>query len=39
LKRRLYLLFAQNDLMETKADDHIFVVVIKIPEHEGSYNR
>jgi two-component system LytT family sensor kinase len=31
LKRRLYLLFAQNDLIETKADNNIFVVVLKIP--------
>jgi len=31
LKRRLYLLFAQNDLIETNADNNIFVVVIKIP--------
>jgi sensor histidine kinase YesM len=31
LKRRLYLLFAQNDLLTTTAIDHTFVVTLKIP--------
>lgn len=31
LKRRLYLLFARSDLMETKSDNDIFVIVMKIP--------
>lgn len=31
LKRRLYLLFAQNDLLNTTATDNTFVVTLKIP--------
>lgn len=32
MKRRLYLLFARNDLMETKISNNIFTVVLKIPK-------
>lgn len=32
LRRRLYLLFAQNDLLETRIENNVFVVTIKIPQ-------
>ena len=32
VQRRLYLLFARNDLMETHASDNIFTTIIKIPQ-------
>lgn len=32
LQRRLYLLFAQNDLLQTQQTDTIFTVVLKIPK-------
>jgi sensor histidine kinase YesM len=32
VQRRLYLLFARNDLVETHADDNIFTTTIKIPQ-------
>lgn len=32
VQRRLYLLFARNDLMETHANDNIFTTIIKIPQ-------
>ncbi|MDP4129227.1 MAG: histidine kinase [Bacteroidota bacterium] len=32
VKRRLYLLFARNDLVETEAEDHIFTTSIRIPQ-------
>jgi sensor histidine kinase YesM len=32
IKRRLYLLFARNDLVETQATDHLFTTTIKIPQ-------
>jgi hypothetical protein len=32
LKRRLYLLYARNDLVETHLDDHIFTTIIRIPQ-------
>jgi LytS/YehU family sensor histidine kinase len=32
IKRRLYLLFARNDLLETEVADHIFTTTIKIPQ-------
>lgn len=31
LKRRLYLLYARNDLMETRTEDHTFIASLKIP--------
>jgi two-component system, LytTR family, sensor kinase len=39
VKRRLYLLFARTDLVETTARDHIFTTIINIPKHESSHNR
>ncbi len=32
VQRRLYLLFARTDLIETYADDNIFTTIIKIPQ-------
>ncbi|HEY3429451.1 MAG TPA: histidine kinase, partial [Cyclobacteriaceae bacterium] len=32
LRRRLYLLFAQNDLLQTDQTDRIFTVTLKIPK-------
>jgi hypothetical protein len=32
IKRRLYLLFARNDLLETKTDDNLFTTIVKIPQ-------
>jgi two-component system, LytTR family, sensor kinase len=32
VQRRLYLLFARNDLMETHANDNIFTTIIKVPQ-------
>jgi LytS/YehU family sensor histidine kinase len=31
VKRRLYLLFARNDLVEIKKEKNSFVVIIRIP--------
>jgi two-component system LytT family sensor kinase len=35
VKRRLYLLFARTDLVETRAKDRVFTTIINIPEHEN----
>jgi two-component system, LytTR family, sensor kinase len=32
VQRRLYLLFARNDLLETKVDNNLFTTVVKIPQ-------
>jgi LytS/YehU family sensor histidine kinase len=32
VKRRLYLLFARTDLLETQAKDHLFITRIKVPQ-------
>ena len=32
VKRRLYLLFARNDLVDTSASDNIFTTVLRIPQ-------
>lgn len=32
IKRRLYLLFARNDLLETKAENNLFTTIVKIPQ-------
>jgi two-component system, LytTR family, sensor kinase len=32
VQRRLYLLFARNDLLTTEANDNIFTTIIKIPQ-------
>ena len=34
INRRLFLLFARNDLVRTEAKDNIFTTTIKIPQHE-----
>jgi len=34
VQRRLFLLFARNDLMTTEAKDNIFITIIKIPQHD-----
>ncbi len=33
IQRRLYLLFARNDLLETKMNGNLFTTIIKIPQH------
>lgn len=38
VKRRLYLLFARTDLVETEAKDHVFTTTIKIPRHENYHH-
>jgi len=32
VRRRLYLLFARNDLLETSTDQQIFTASVKIPQ-------
>ncbi|MBS1948309.1 MAG: histidine kinase [Bacteroidetes bacterium] len=32
VQRRLYLLFARNDLLETKVNDNLFMTIVKIPQ-------
>ena len=32
VKRRLYLLFARTDLLETATEDHLFITSIKVPQ-------
>jgi two-component system, LytTR family, sensor kinase len=32
VNRRLYLLFARNDLLETKTDNNLFTTIVKIPQ-------
>ena len=39
VKRRLYLLFARTDLVETSAADHVFTTTINIPKHESDHHR
>jgi two-component system LytT family sensor kinase len=40
VQRRLYLLFARNDLLQTTTFDHTFITTIKIPQHDqGDNNR
>jgi two-component system, LytTR family, sensor kinase len=38
VQRRLYLLFARNDLLQTRADGELFTTTLKIPQHETSLN-
>jgi two-component system LytT family sensor kinase len=38
VKRRLYLLFARTDLVETSSKDHVFTTIINIPKHENYYH-
>jgi len=35
VKRRLYLLFARTDLVDTATDGRIFTTTINIPRHEN----
>lgn len=39
LQRRLFLLFARNDLLTTKSKDKLFTTTIKIPQYDQGYNR
>ena len=32
VQRRLYLLFARNDLVTTEAKDNIFITIVRIPQ-------
>jgi two-component system, LytTR family, sensor kinase len=32
IQRRLYLLFARSDLLETRIDDTLFITIVKIPQ-------
>jgi len=32
IKRRLYLLYARNDLLETKTENNLFTTIVKIPQ-------
>jgi hypothetical protein len=39
VKRRLYLLFARNDLLQTNVINNQFITIIKIPQHDqGNHN-
>jgi two-component system LytT family sensor kinase len=38
VKRRLYLLFARTDLVETSAKDQVFTTIINIPKYENYYH-
>ena len=37
VQRRLYLLFARNDLVETKAENNLFITSVKIPQSHRNY--
>jgi len=40
VQRRLYLLFARNDLLQAEPKGNLFITTVKIPQqHEGNYNR
>jgi hypothetical protein len=32
IQRRLYLLFARPDLLETHVDNNLFITIVKIPQ-------
>ena len=38
VKRRLYLLFARTDLVETSAKDQVFTTIINIPKNENYHH-
>jgi two-component system, LytTR family, sensor kinase len=39
VQRRLYLLFARNDLLQTRTEGNIFITTVKIPQqHESNFN-
>ena len=37
VQRRLYLLFARNDLLATNAEQNLFITTVKIPQHDQSH--
>lgn len=37
VQRRLYLLFARNDLLTTSAENHTFLTTVKIPRHDNNH--
>jgi LytS/YehU family sensor histidine kinase len=39
VQRRLYLLFARNDLLEIRTEESFFITTIKIPQRDKSRNR
>lgn len=40
VQRRLYLLFARKDLLNTKKEENLFITTVKIPQqHESNFNR
>lgn len=40
VQRRLYLLFARKDLLNTKVEGNLFITTVKIPQqHESNFNR
>lgn len=40
VQRRLYLLFARKDLLNTKKEGNLFITTVKIPQqHESNFNR
>jgi len=38
VQRRLYLLFARNDLLVTEAKENIFITTVRIPQEPGNKN-
>jgi LytS/YehU family sensor histidine kinase len=34
VQRRLYLLFARNDLLQTQVKEQLFITIIKIPQQK-----
>ena len=36
VQRRLYLLFARNDLLATRTEENLFITTVKIPQHDQS---
>jgi len=38
VQRRLYLLYARADLLETKSDEHYFTTILKIPQYHVQSN-
>lgn len=36
VQRRLYLLFARNDLLATRTEQNLFITIVKIPQHDQS---
>jgi two-component system, LytTR family, sensor kinase len=39
VQRRLYLLFARKDLLNTKVEENLFITTVKIPQqHESNFN-